>query len=297
MMPVVNYQLRRNPDGYSSITPAPTANELGKFYSEQYYQSLQTVSYQESYDALEINYKTLKCSALLHAIRQAGVSDGKFLDIGAGEGFLMNEATKCGYDIMGIDFSSFALDRFFPHLAEKLISGDLYEVLGRLRIEGRRFSVCSAINVLEHVIDPELFLSLIRRLMVPGALLAITVPNDFSKLHELLRTNKMIDRDFWVSPPQHLHYFNSENLQSFLCSQGFDLLDAYSDFPIDWYLLHPGSNYVADPQNGKAAHRARLMLDLMIAESGIDSYLAVYRALFAANIGRDVTVLIRSAAN
>ena len=297
MMPVVNYQLRRNPDGYSSITPAPTANELGKFYSEQYYQSLQTVSYQETHDPLELNSITLKCSALLHTIRQAGVSDGEFLDIGAGEGFLMNEATKCGYDVTGIDVSSFALGRIFPHLAEKLISGDLYEVLGRLRIEGRRFSVCSAINVLERVIDSELFLSLIQRLMGPGALLAITVPNDFSKLHELLRTNKMIDRDFWLVPPQHLHYFNSENLQSFLCSQGFDLLDAYSDFPIDRYLLHPGSNYVADPRKGKAAHRARLMLDLMIAESGIDSYLAVYSALFSANIGRDVTVLIRSAVN
>ena len=293
----MNYQLRRNPDGYSSITPVPTANELGKFYSEQYYQSLQTVSYQETHDPLELNSITLKCSALLHTIRQAGVSDGEFLDIGAGEGFLMNEATKCGYDVTGIDVSSFALGRIFPHLAEKLISGDLYEVLGRLRIEGRRFSVCSAINVLERVIDSELFLSLIQRLMGPGALLAITVPNDFSKLHELLRTNKMIDRDFWLVPPQHLHYFNSENLQSFLCSQGFDLLDAYSDFPIDRYLLHPGSNYVADPRKGKAAHRARLMLDLMIAESGIDSYLAVYSALFSANIGRDVTVLIRSAVN
>ena len=139
MIPVVNYQLRRNPSGYSSITPVPTANELGNFYSEQYYQSLQTVSYQETYDALEINYKTLKCSALLHAIRQAGVSDGKFLDIGAGEGFLMNEATKCGYDITGIDFSSFALDRFFPHLAEKLISGDLYEVLGACELKAGGF--------------------------------------------------------------------------------------------------------------------------------------------------------------
>lgn len=296
-MPVVNYQLRRNPDGYSSITPSPTANDLSEFYSEQYYQSLQTASYQETYDALELRYKTLKCSALVRAIRQAGVSDGRFLDIGAGEGFLMNEATKCGYEATGVDFSSFAISKFFPLLAGQLISGDLYETLGQLRIEGRTFSVCSAINVLEHVIDPELFLHLIRGVLAPGAVLAITVPNDFSKLHELLRSNNMIDREFWVAPPQHLHYFNSENLVSFISRQGFVLLDAYSDFPVDWYLLHPGSNYVLDPVQGKAAHRARLMVDLLIAESGIDSYLSVYRALFGASIGRDLTVLIRPAEN
>ena len=296
-MPVANYQLRPNSDGYLSIHPAPTANDLGKFYSEEYYQSLKTVSYQETYDGLELSYKTLKCSALLHAIRQAEVSGGDFLDIGAGEGFLMNEATKFGYRATGVDFTSFAIDRFFPHLTRQLITGDLYEALGRLRIEGRKYSVCSAINVLEHVIAPELFLSLIRSVLAPGAILAITVPNDFSKVHQLLRSNNMVDREFWVAPPQHLHYFNSENLQTFVSTQGFALVDAYSDFPIDWYLVHPGSNYVLDPAQGKAAHRARVMLDLMIAQSGIDSYLSVYRALFAANVGRDITVLIRPIGN
>lgn len=297
MMTVGNYQLRRNPDGYLSVTPAPTANDLGEFYSEEYYQSLQTVSYQETYDELELSYKTFKCSALLHAIKQAGVSGGNFLDIGAGEGFLMNEATKSGFSATGVDFSSFAIGRFFPRLTGQLITGDLYKTLGHLRNEGRSFSVCSAINVLEHVIDPELFLSLIRSLLAPGAILAITVPNDFSRLHELLRSNNMIDREFWISPPQHLHYFNSENLQRFVSTQGFALVDAYSDFPIDWYLVHPGSNYLLDPAQGKAAHRARVMLDFMIAQSGIDSYLSVYRALFAANVGRDITVLIRPVAN
>lgn len=294
-MSLVNYELRRHPDGYSSIAPAPTSNELNKFYSEQYFQSLKTISYQSTYDALELSYKSLKCSALLHAITQCGVSNGNFLDIGAGEGFLMNAANQRGYDITGTDFSSFGLDRFFPHLNKQLISGDLYETLERLRVEGKTFAVCSAINVLEHVIEPELFMSLIRRLMDPGAVFAITVPNDFSNLHELLRINKMIDREFWVSPPQHLHYFNCENLKVFIARQGFDLLDAYSDFPIDLYLLHSGSNYVMDPQQGKAAHRARLLADLMIAEAGMDNYLSVYRALFAAEVGRDITVLIRPA--
>ncbi len=34
------------------------------------------------------------------------------------------------------------------------------------------------------------------------------------------------------------------------------------------------------------------MLDLMIAQSRIDSYLSVYRTLFAANVGGEITVFI-----
>ncbi len=78
-----------------------------------------------------------------------------------------------------------------------------------------------------------------------------------------------------------------------MASQGFELLDAFTDFPIDLFLLHSGSNYIADAERGKAAHRARLLADLMIAEAGLSKYLALYRAMFVAELGRDITVLVR----
>ena len=205
-MPSLSYPLQPQPDGYLSVVPAPNADELRRHYSEQYFQSPQTSSYQETYDALELRHKALKCSALLLAITQSGITNGEFLDIGAGEGFLMNEARQHRYKVTGIDFSAYGVEKFFPHLQSQLMSGDLYEVLDRLQVSGRRFAVCSAINVLEHVIAPDLFMLKIRNILEPGGLCAITVPNDFSKLHELLLDNKMIDREFWVAPPQHLHY-------------------------------------------------------------------------------------------
>ena len=292
-MLTLRYQLQPQLDGYLSVVPAPNADELRKHYSEQYFQSPQTSSYQETYDALELRHKALKCSALLHAIIQSGITKGKFLDICAGEGFLMNEARQHRYKVTGIDFSDYGVEIFSPHLQSQLMTGDLYEVLDRLQVSGRRFAVCSAINVLEHVIAPDLLMLKIRNVLEPGGLCAITVPNDFSKLHVLLLDNKMIDREFWVGPPQHLHFFNCKNLPVFMASQGFELLDAFTDFPIDLFLLHSGSNYIADTKQGKAAHRARLVADLMIAEAGLPKYLALYRAMFAAELGRAVTVLVR----
>jgi len=290
----IQYSKKINtPEGYISAAPLPSPEELQKFYADLYYQMPQSSTYQESYDDLEMKYKHLKCEALLHAVRQAGVDGGSFLDIGAGEGFLMSAADKQGYAVAGLDFSSYGIGKFFPELMPQHMAGDVYESLAKLRTEGKRYKVCSATNILEHVIDPDLFLASIRKVMAPTGLLAITVPNDFSELHQLLLKHGMIDREFWFVPPHHLHYFNTENLPGFLANRGFDVIDTFSDFPVDLYLLHPGSNYVMDAKNGRAAHRAKLHHDLMIARAGLDEYVNYYRAMFKANIGRNITAIVR----
>lgn len=291
------FKKNQHGQGYISAAPLPTQEELKKFYAELYYQAPQSKSYQESYDDLETNFKHLRCNALLHAFKEQGVMNGEFLDIGAGEGYLMNAADQQGYAVTGIDFSSFAVEKFFPDLKNHLIAGDIYDGIARLNSEGKRFKACAAVNVLEHVLDPVLFLSSIRNIMAPAGLLAITVPNDFSGLQKLLRKEGLIDREFWFSPPQHLHYFNTENLPAFCTTSGYRLLDAFSDFPIDLYLLHEGSNYLTDPKNGHSAHRARILHDLMIAEAGLDKYLAFYRAMFKVGTGRSITVILRANEN
>lgn len=292
-----SFEKRRHSAGFMSVHPLPTTEELQRFYAEMYYQAPQSSSYQDSYDELDVRYKTLKCDSLLHAVEQQGVSGGTFLDIGAGEGFLMAAAERSGRAVTGIDFSTFGVTKFHPHLAASMVVGDIYDSLSALTSAGKLFDVCSSINVLEHVIDPDLFLASIRKVISPGGILAITVPNDFSKLQEFLLVNKFIDREFWWAPPHHLHYFNGRNLVEYVSSQGFEVVDSFADFPVDFYLLHPGSNYITNPENGKAAHRARLLHDVLLAEAGIAAYLDYYRAMFAVGIGRDITVLLRARNN
>jgi 2-polyprenyl-3-methyl-5-hydroxy-6-metoxy-1,4-benzoquinol methylase len=283
-----------NPDaGYLSATPAPDPETLRKFYAELYYQAPQSSSYQAAYDELEISYKRLKCDALIHAILQLGIVGGKFLDIGAGEGFLLNAAHAKMFDITGIDFSAYGVGKFFPELSSRHIAGDVYESLDRLNVENKKYNVCTTTNVLEHVIDPDSFVESVRKVMEPDGVLVITVPNDFSDLQNLLMCRGMIDREFWFVPPHHLHYFNTKSLTTYLIDKGFKVLDAFSDFPVDLYLLHSGSNYVMDTTKGKEAHRARMLHDLMIADSGMDRYIDYYRAMFNVGIGRDITVIVR----
>jgi SAM-dependent methyltransferase len=286
----------RQAEGWRSALPLPSRAELQTFYADLYYQSVQSATYQASYDDLDLRHKALRCDTLLQALRDAGLAAGdQFLDVGAGEGFLMDAADRGGLGVTGLDYSSFGVSKFFPRLRARLLEGDVIELLGQLAAREVKFAACSAINVLEHVLDPVGLLAGIARVLAPGGLVAVTVPNDYSRLQLLLRDEGRIDRDFWFSPPQHLQYFNAENLPRFCASNGFEVVDGFSDFPIDLYLLHPGSNYIAEPANGPAAHRARLLHDLLIAEKGIAPYLRLYRALFAVGVGRNITVILRQA--
>ena len=288
------FEMIPQPEGWFSASPLPTQAALQEFYARLYYQAPQSTTYQAAYEDLDDRYKRLKCTALLHALSGQGMGEAAgFLDIGAGEGFLMDAAARRGLSVTGIDFSAFAIGKFFPRLQDRLIAGDVFETLDRFSAEGRRFQACSAINVLEHVVDPGRLLASIRGVLDPSGVLAITVPNDFSRLQALLRAEGFIDREFWCAAPQHLHYFNAENLPRFCAARGYEVLDAFSDFPIDLFLLHPGSNYVADAGNGPAAHRARVLHDLLIADAGLDRYLAFYRAMFQVGVGRDITVVLR----
>lgn len=288
------YTKVRHADGWVSVDPMPSPEFLQSFYAELYYQTPQSASYQTAYDDLELRYRELKSRALLHALAAQGLPRGaSFLDVGAGEGFLMDAATRAGYVVTGADFSSYALKKFVPRLESRLLVGDIFATLGRLIAAGERFQCCSALNVLEHVIDPAALCRSLRALVGPDGLIAVTVPNDFSPLQRMLLESGSVDREYWFVPPQHLHYFNAKSLVAFCESAGFDVADAFSDFPIDLYLLHPGSNYVRDPAAGPAAHRGRMVHDLLVAENGLDAYLGLYRGLFRAGIGRDLTVLLR----
>jgi 2-polyprenyl-3-methyl-5-hydroxy-6-metoxy-1,4-benzoquinol methylase len=289
------YNKNKNNSGFISASPLPSENELQKFYADSYYQLSISATYQESYSDLEINYKNLKCDALLHAIKSHNcIKNNLFLDIGSGEGFLLNSAFDKGYDVTGIDFSSYGIEKFFPKLLKRHISGDLFKSIDNLINKGLKYDVCTATNLLEHVIDPVLLLKLLKKLINKNGLIAITVPNDFSQIQQLALKNKMIDDEFWFIPPQHLHYFNTDNLEEFIIKNGFKIVDAFSGFPIDLFLLHSKSNYIKNKKNGHEANMVRMMHDLMIVDKyGIEKYLNYYRAMFNIGIGRDITIIIQ----
>lgn len=290
------YKLKLQPEGFYSVDPLPAPAELAEFYEKLYYQAPQSATYHTEYTPEEIEQRYLRARVTLHSIEIAFAgrhTSSEFLEVGCGEGFLLKTAHDSGYRVTGVDFSDVGLKRFNPSMTAHIETGNAFDILDRLIRENRTFDVCVLQNVLEHVIDPRALILQLRTLLRPGGLAVITVPNDFSRIQLFAKEQGFIQRQFWVAPPQHLHYFNTQNFGHFLSTLKFETLDSFGDFPIEFFLYHKGSNYVETPSAGPNAHMARVHLDLLLAENGIASLHSLWQAMTKCGIGRNITIVAR----
>jgi len=294
----MGYRKVQAEQGYITVSPMPTTEELEKFYADLYYQQSVSTTYAQEYPDDELKYRRLRARLLFHAIRQqrGGISKGNMLEIGCGEGFVLAAGAEEGYQVTGVDFSAHGIERFNPEMRKNFLPGNAYDLLQKLAVDGKKFDICILKNVLEHVLDPKELLSRLQTVLKGGSILAVEVPNDSSVLQERLLQDGRVDREYWFAPPQHLHYFNVGTLRTFMTGNDLKVLDVYGDFPIEHFLLHPGANYIQSPSAGGAAHQARLTLELLAAESGIDAYHRYCQALSGCGFGRNVTVLTQIAA-
>jgi 2-polyprenyl-3-methyl-5-hydroxy-6-metoxy-1,4-benzoquinol methylase len=292
----VDPRLKQHPLGFYEIAEKPTVKELQEYYAEKYYQDAKG-SYEHEYTQDELKYfrsRLVQHHAALKAVQsQASISGGgRFLDVGCGEGFAMAYFREQGYDIKGLDFSSAGVESKNPQCLDVLITGDLFELLQSEISSGKRYDIVWLQNVLEHVLDPVDLMKTLRNLIAPDGVAVITVPNDCSSTQKEALVRGHIDQPFWVVPPDHLSYFSNASLNNIARETGWEVADLLGDFPIDWYLYHPGSNYVMNPLAGKNAHWARVQLENLFAEKPVEDVLGLWRAMAKVGSGRDLTGFI-----
>jgi len=288
-----------DPDGFITIKKKPSREEIEKHYSNLYvnYKDKKIrKNYQEEYDAKEIQHINLLNDLCLYSITKIRnnwkENPGSFFEVGVGEGFLLERARSNGWNIQGIDFNKFGIEKFNPQLIDSVEFGDAFEMIEKYRKVGKRYDVCVIQNILEHVLEPKTLLFNLKDLLTENGIIVIKVPNDFSRVQRRAYDLGIVKEKFWIVPPEHLNYFNTENISIFLENLDFKVLDTYASFPIDFFLFHKGSNYVINEKNGKDAHKARIELDLIMAEGGIENYHRLCQSLILCNVGRSLTIII-----
>lgn len=279
--------------GGFTVEPMPNSAELAELYRDEYYQRGASATYALDYAEDELAWKRLKCDLAIHLLQRQGLSDGRLIDLGSGEGFLVAAALRAGLDAYGVDFSEFAVERFHPELSDRVTAGEVTSFLDATIAEGVFYDACVLQHLVEHVREPQLLLEKVRESLPVGGLALVTVPNDENPVQHLAMNAQHIETEFWFAPPQHLHYFDTGSAAALAQSAGFDVLDLVTDFPIDLYLLHPGSNYVRDPSQGKSAHRARVEVELLLGRQGLDRMRELGAAQARCGIGRDLTMVLR----
>lgn len=283
-------RLKRHETGFLQAALMPSADELRAYYAERYYQTGQG-NYRKTYPQAERDYFDLKIAQktfLLDRLR-GGAGSGSFLDVGCGEGFALAWFKRHGWQVEGLDHSSAGIEAMHPDLLPHMRTGDLFALLDEKVSEGQHYDAVWLTHVLEHVRDPLGLFARLRGLVKQDGVLIVTVPNDGSTYQEMLLEEKFISRRFWIALPDHLAYFDGESLQRVAAETGWACREMVSDFPIDFFLLHEGSNYVEDSTKGPAAHRARIAMELFLGKQGHAVANEFYAALARVGLGRSLT--------
>lgn len=177
--------------------------------------------YDEYYDAsnLEIPAWVATRSDEIVATFEPSRRLNRLLDVGCGAGAMLAAAVRAGWDAEGIDVAASAVE----HLRGQGLTArcGLLEEAG---YEAQSFDVIVAVEVLEHVPDPDTILAESFRLLRPGGLLFATTPNVRSACGRALGVDWIV-----ACPPDHLHLFSPSGLASLLGRNGFERVTTWTE--------------------------------------------------------------------
>lgn len=136
------------------------------------------------------------------------------LDIGAGPGLLVGEAKGMGWDARGLEPAAWAVAESKTRgLGDVMQQGDTSALAA---MPAQSMDALTAIDIVEHLPDPQKFLNDCARLLRSGGVMAVVTPRYDSVLSKLLGTQ------WYCVIPAHLHYFTKRSLCDVLRKAGLE---------------------------------------------------------------------------
>lgn len=146
---------------------------------------------------------------------EALIPKGKILDIGCAVGHFLKIAGDNSWKTVGLELSETAAN----HCAGTLNLEVYRKTLKEASFEADSIDAATLLGVLEHVPDPVDVLRQARRVVRPGGIVAVVVPNMYSLLNLFLR-----EKAATFDGRNHLIYFSKKSLEHCLKKGGFELL-------------------------------------------------------------------------
>lgn len=192
----------------------PGEQDLKDFYTEEYRKLYTPVigralTSQELFEIC-LPYQGDRIDRLKHFLG----STKKLLDVGCASGAFLHAAKSHVMECIGIELN---LDN--ARFVEKALGIKVYtELIEEVDLPSEYFDIATAFQVLEHVDDPLKFLAGIYKLLKPGGIICIEVPN----VHDVLLSVYKIEpyADFWFREP-HVFNYSPKTLAMILEKSGF----------------------------------------------------------------------------
>jgi len=198
--------------GLDYLTPIP--HQPPDLYEEGYWRAYQDAGMVFPTEAvLHPRYRRR-----LEAVQGRLGKAGRLLEIGIGHGGFMQLGARAGWDVTGVELSRYAAEQVQQRLGLPVIHGSIETAA----LPDGHYDMVHMSHVLEHLSDPLAALGRIRRLLRPGGVVAIEVPNELENLH--VRLQRAIGR---VRPypvrSTHICFFTPASLRATLVRAGFDV--------------------------------------------------------------------------
>jgi SAM-dependent methyltransferase len=188
--------------------PQPDPEELLNIYKE-----VEDPLYLEETQAREYTFKRS-----LDQLHRFIKPPGTLLDVGCYTGAFMQVAEVEGWEVSGLEISTWAAD-----IARKAQKGPVYDVtLDQLPLPPGGFDVITSWDVMEHLPQPAAFLQDAANLLKPGGILAFSTHMVDSWAVRLLGTRY----PFFME--MHLVHFSRATARRILEDQGYELLRIYT---------------------------------------------------------------------
>lgn len=138
---------------------------------------------------------------------------GKLLDVGAGRGYFVREASAY-FQAEGIDYSSSA-ESYGEELGVKMKSGDFLVASYPLG----SFDVVTMWDVLASMSNVSEAVAKAAEVLTPGGHFVVTIPMGDSTACKLARRRWPL----WI-PPVNLHYFSQQSIVDLMAQHGFEVI-------------------------------------------------------------------------
>lgn len=276
---------------YTHAHPLPTEAFLKRFYAEEFFTKAKP-DYVQRYEEDRAWWETHHTFTLQQAagfLRKNG-DVLSVLDVGAGPGIFLDVAKQMRWSTYGIE-PSLELCEALSGRGHNMVCGVLEDI--ELATTSDKFDFIHLYEVLEHVPDPAEFLAHCHRLLNQSGVLCVVVPSDYNVL-QLEACRRFGLPHYWVAPPQHLNYFNPNDLANLVMNAGFAILECRGTFPMEQFIID-GHNYVGNDVLGRECHHARVKYELDVAKAGTwPALMQTYRNNLAqSGAGREIVLMAR----
>lgn len=159
----------------------------------------------------------------------ASLNRGRVLDFGCAQGLFLNIARTNGFEPVGVELSESAAQTARERRGlEVHVASD---GLAALKFPENHFTLITMWDVLEHLDAPEETLREIRRILHPGGLLFVRVPNADYLWKKYRIWHKIFGRKKCFIPLVHRINYSGKSLQMLLQDNGFGIAVARSGYP------------------------------------------------------------------